>query len=412
MRKRIYRSYNEKINSKNIEKLLSTRSIKIKINKKTPQKKSNKVQNLLERIFSLDVLLKTIKSFQNQFFLKISETNGLLTIKQMLISLKDSLSLMNVEKKKKYENIKNINENNKKEIQDILFQENPFDYNDNLAANFVRQKNELQFINFQIENDIQKTNFLIEQKFQINLYLKSIPFFFDTNKEIFCNINYENYENISDILKEITRSVREEFIAVVKDKMETEIELNAVTFKINSIKDNKNKNNNGQLNSQKKYIDSEEVIYEESKEQSKILNTNTTKRNSYASLHKLCLNKKLGNLSSKNVIKKHTSIDSLMREKILKNFSLYHKISDIYQNSSNQINNYLNMNINVNINLNNNGINKYHYSTSSLEDDAAVNSDEYEDQCEIQLDENNIIIKSPVQSEENSKDNDDSYKEN
>ena len=392
MRKRIYRSYNEKINSKNIEKLLSTRSIKIKINKKTPQKKSNKVQNLLERIFSLDVLLKTIKSFQNQFFSKISETNGLLTIKQMLISLQDNLSLMNVEKKKKYENIKNINENNKKEIQDILFQENPFDYNDNLAANFVRQKNELQFINFQIENDIQKTNFLIEQKFQINLYLKSIPFFFDTNKEIFCNINYENYENISDILKEITR-----------------------TFKINSIKDNKNKNNNGQLNSQKKYIDSEEVIYEESKEQSKILkilNTNTSKRNSYASLHKLGSNKKLGNLSSKNVIKKHTSIDSLMREKILKNFSLYHKISDIYQNSSNQINNYLNMNINVNINLNNNGINKYHYSTSSLEDDAAVNSDEYEDQCEIQLDENNIIIKSPVQSEENSKNNDDSYKEN
>ena len=162
MRKRIYRSYNEKINSKNIEKLLSTRSIKIKINKKTPQKKSNKVQNLLERIFSLDVLLKTIKSFQNQFFSKISETNGLLTIKQMLISLQDNLSLMNVEKKKKYENIKNINENNKKEIQDILFQENPFDYNDNLAANFVRKKNELQFINFQIENDIQKTNFLIE----------------------------------------------------------------------------------------------------------------------------------------------------------------------------------------------------------------------------------------------------------
>ena len=101
-----------------------------------------------------------------------------------------------------------------------------------------------------------------------------------------------------------------------------------------------------------------------------------------------------------------------MREKIRKNFSLYHKLSDIYQNSSNQINNYLNMNINVNINLNNNGINKYHYSTSSLEDDAAVNSDEYEDQCEIQLDENNIIIKSPVQSEENSKNNDDSYKEN
>ena len=68
MRKRIYKSYNEKINSTNIEKLLIAHSIKIKINKKTPQKKNNTAQNLLEKIFSLDALLKTIKSFQNHFF--------------------------------------------------------------------------------------------------------------------------------------------------------------------------------------------------------------------------------------------------------------------------------------------------------------------------------------------------------
>ena len=413
MRKRTYRSYNEKINSKNIEKLFSSRSIKIKINKKASHKKSNKAQNLLERIFSLDVLLKTIKSFQNNFFSKINEKNKLFTIKQMLISLQDNLSLMNIERKRKYENLKNINDKNKKEIQDILFQENPNDYKDNLTANYLRQKNELKFINFQIENDIQKTKFLIEQNFQINLYIKSIPFFLDTNKEIFCNINYENLENISDILREITRSVRDEFISVVKDKMQTELEINSVAFKISSIKGNKN--NNDQLNSQKKYIDSQEIIYEESKEQNKTLITNASKRNSYASLHKLSSNKKLGNLgnlSSKNVIKKHASIDSLMRDKIHRNLSLYQKISDIYHNSSNQINNYLNMNINVNINLNNNGINKYHYSTSSLDDDAACNSDEYEDQYEIQLDENNKIIKSPIQTEENVQDNDDSFKEN
>ena len=70
------------------------------------------------------------------------------------------------------------------------------------------------------------------------------------------------------------------------------------------------------------------------------------------------------------------------------------------------------MNINVNINLNNNGINKYNYSTYSLDDDAACNSDEYEDQYEIQLDENDKIIKSPMPTEENEKDNDDSFKEN
>jgi hypothetical protein len=190
-------------------------------------------------------------------------------------------------------------------------------------------------------------------------------------------------KNISDILKELTRSIREEFISVVKEKMQKEIELNAVVMKINSIKDNKNKIINEPLNSKKKYIDSEEIIYEESKEQNKTLINNASKRNSYASLHKLSLNKKLDNLSSKNVIKKHSSIDAIMRDKILQNFSLYHKRNDIYQKSSNQINNYLNMNINVNINLNNNGINKYNYSTYSLDDDAACNYDEYEDQYEI-----------------------------
>ena len=137
----------------------------------------------------------------------------------------------------------------------------------------------------------------------------------------------------------------------------------------------------------------------------KILNTNTSKRNSYASLYKLGSNKKLGNLPSKNVIKKHTSIDSLMREKIRKNFSLYHKISDIYQKNKNQINNYLNMNINVNINLNNNKFNQNPYLTSSFEnEDKFKNSIDEQSYCEIELNDNNKIIDTPIQTEENSKD--------
>ena len=408
--KRKNRSYNEKINSKNIEKLLSTRSLKVKINKKATHNKGNKKQYLLERKFSLDILLKTLKSFQNNFFSKINEANKLHTVKQMLISLQDNLSLMNIEKMKKYNSLKNINENNKKEMQDILFQENHSNNRDNINAAFVREKNELKCINFQIENDIQRTNFLIDQKNQIRLYIKSIPFFFDTNKEIFCNINYENLENISDILKEITRSIREKFISSVKDKMETDLEINSVAFKINSIKGNKTVND--QLNLHKQYINTEEIIYEDTKEHNKTLITNPSKRNSHVSLHKLSSNKKLSKISTKNIIKKHTSIDSLLRSKIQQNFSLYHKINDIYQKNNNQINNYLNMNINVNINLNNNGINKYNYSSPSLDDNASYKTDEFEDQFEIKLDKNNKIIKSPIQSEENINDNEGLSKEN
>ena len=398
MRKNTYRSYNAKINSKNIEGFLSSRSLKI--NKKIIPIKNSIEQILFERKFSLDVLLKTIKSFQFNFFSKLDETNKLFSLKQMLIALKDNLSLMNVEKMKKFESLKNINENTKNEIQETLFEENHNKNKENSNESYIKQKNELQFINFQIENDIQKTNFLIDQKYQINLYLKSIPFFFDNSKEIFCNNNYENLENISDILQNITRSVRDKFISVVKEKMETELEINSVNYKINSIKDNKS--NVDQLNSQKKYIDTEEIIYEETKENNKTLITNQSKRNSYASLHKLSTKKAaLGNLSSKNLVKKRTSIDSILRENIHRNISLYNKLNDIYHKNNNQINNYLNMNINVNINLNNNGINKYCYSTSSLDDEATCKSDEYEEQYEIQLDENNKIVMTPIQTEEN-----------
>ena len=180
--KRKNRSYNEKINSKNIEKLLSTHSLKVKINKKATHNKGNKKQYLLERKFSLDILLKTLKSFQNNFFSKINEANKLHTVKQMLVSLQENLSLMNIEKMKKYNSLKNINENNKKEMQDILFQENHSNNRDNINAAFVREKNELKCINFQIENDIQRTNFLIDQKNEIRLYIKSIPFFFQIKK--------------------------------------------------------------------------------------------------------------------------------------------------------------------------------------------------------------------------------------
>jgi hypothetical protein len=318
---------------------------------------------------------------------------------------------MNVEKMKKFESLKNINENNKTETQEILFEENQNKNKENSDESYMQQKNELEFINFQIENDLQKTNFLIDQKYQINLYWKTIPFFFDNNREIFCNNNYENLENISDILQNITRTVRDKFISVVKEKMETELEINSVNYKINSIKDNKS--NVDQLNSQKKYIDTEEIIYEETKENNKTLITNQSKRNSYASLHKLSTKKAaLGNLSSKNLVKKRTSIDSILRENIHRNISLYNKLNDIYHKNNNQINNYLNMNINVNINLNNNGINKYNYSSPSLDDNASYKTDEFEDQFEIKLDKNNKIIKSPIQSEENINDNEGLSEEN
>ena len=383
-------SYNERFSSKNINIFLNDNLIK----EDDASNNKEKEQILFTRKSSLEVLFNLIKSFQNDYFSKRKEINKIKYSKKMITSLKNDLSLMKTEKEKQFDYLKIKNENNKKRIQDILFSENQtkkvnnIEINDILHFSYVNKKKELKLINFQIENEIQKTKFIIEQKNEMYLYLKAIPFILDTNQEKFCNINYENLENISGILKDYRTSIKNKFISIVKDKIQIESEINALKEKIKNT--NLNSNN-------KKYVETEEIIYEETKENNKTLITNQSKRNSYASLNKLNNNKKVLNNSSKNVIKKHLSIDALMKD------SIYRNIFPLYQ--KNQINNFLNMNINVNINVNN-GVfykNKNNLS-SSLDEGNDYNSEDFEEQYEIDLDDNGIND-SPIQTKENINEN-------
>ena len=383
-------SYNERFSSKNINIFLNDNLIK----EDDALNNKEKEQILFTRKSSLEVLFNLIKSFQNDYFSKRKEINKIKYSKKMITSLMNDLSLMKTEKEKQFDYLKIKKENNKKRIQDILFSENQtkkvnnIEINDILHFSYVNKKKELKLINFQIENEIQKTKFIIEQKNEMYLYLKAIPFILDTNQEKFCNINYENLENISGILKDYRTSIKNKFISIVKDKIQIESEINALKEKIKNT--NLNSNN-------KKYVETEEIIYEETKENNKTLITNQSKRNSYASLNKLNNNKKVLNNSSKNVIKKHLSIDALMKD------SIYRNIFPLYQ--KNQINNFLNMNINVNINVNN-GVfykNKNNLS-SSLDEGNDYNSEDFEEQYEIDLDDNGIND-SPIQTKENINEN-------
>ena len=383
-------SYNERFSSKNINIFLNDNLIK----EDDASNNKEKEQILFTRKSSIEVLFNLIKSFQNDYFSKRKEINKIKYSKKMITSLMNDLSLMKTEKEKQFDYLKIKKENNKKRIQDILFSENQtkkvnnIEINDILHFSYVNKKKELKLINFQIENEIQKTKFIIEQKNEMYLYLKAIPFILDTNQEKFCNINYENLENISGILKDYRTSIKNKFISIVKDKIQIESEINALKEKIKNT--NLNSNN-------KKYVETEEIIYEETKENNKTLITNQSKRNSYASLNKLNNNKKVLNNSSKNVIKKHLSIDALMKD------SIYRNIFPLYQ--KNQINNFLNMNINVNINVNN-GVfykNKNNLS-SSLDEGNDYNSEDFEEQYEIDLDDNGIND-SPIQTKENINEN-------
>ena len=202
-------------------------------------------------------------------------------------------------------------------------------------------------------------------------------------------------ETTSEILSNITRSVRENFINVVREKMETELEIKTTSLQINSLRDKLILDN---LSKNKKYIDTEEIIYEETKENNKTLMTNQSKRNSFVSTHKI-------GIKNKSKIKKILSLEGIMKDNIKANSLFYIKNNELLNDAKNQINNYLNMNINVNINVNNNKFNQNPYSTSSFEnEDKFKNSIDEQSYCEIELNDNNKIIDTPIQTEENSKD--------
>ena len=406
MRKKIsiFRSYNNRMSLKNKDIILKENLDKINY---MPKKKET--ENILfNHKCSLEVLLDMIKNFQNDCVLKVNEANkNKINISKKIITLfRENLSLMETEKIKKFNYIKEKNENNKKQIQKILFlsetkniemNNNAQFKDDSNSFSYIQKKNELNLINFQIENEINKTDFVIEQKNQIYLCAQTIPIYLDKNREIFCNINYENIEKISNILNSITKNVREKFISTVKEKTKTDLEINAIKFELESIKDNLSFD---QLKGEKNYIDSDDIIYEESKENNKTIITNKSKRNSRVSLNKTNIHQKPSKIPSlKNNVEKRFSIDSLMKDINYPNniLSLFHKNNE----NKNQINNYLNMNINVNVNINNHGIHKFNYSTSSLSGENDNKSKDYEDQFEINLDENNKIIVSPIPTEEN-----------
>ena len=343
MKKRVCHSYNDEINSKNINALLNSNFI---IENKSARKIRIE-QNLFHYKTSLNVLLNLIKSFQNDFFSKQKKNSEIKDIIKMISSLQNNLSLMLTEKQKQFDYLKTKIENNKKKMQDILFIDNQNKkvinkkINDISNAPLMSKKRELDLINFQIRNEIKKTNYLIEQKSQIYFYAKSLPFVLDINREKFCNTNFENLEIISQILNNVKKSVKENFILVVKEKMESELEINTLTLKINSLKENKIKDN---LNNNNKYIDTEDIIYEDTKENNKTLLANQSRRNSYLFINKLNMNKRASIYLLKKMRERKLSLDSLFQDNIL--------VNDIQNNISNyyylNLNNYLIIIIKIN----------------------------------------------------------------
>ena len=352
---------------------------------------SNEIKEpiLINRKISLETLLNILKKFQISYF----SNNNNVSQKQMLLSLKDNLNLILEDKCKTFNYLKTQNEIKKKKIQKILYhssketKQKQYDLiSDNTKViSYLYERNQLEMLNFQIKNEIEKTEFLIGQNKQIISYIKSIPFYFEENKEMYCNNNYENYKNISLFFMDIIRNVRKKFINIVKEKMKKDIEIKTLSDQINYIKENIDEFDE---NGYKKYIDTDEIIQEESKEYTR--SNNQSKRNSLSSMHNKNILKRFSNTSSFGPLSLYKKKDKLNN----KNLIYINEIND------NRVNNYLNMNINVNINLNNKYLPQKSFN-SSLDSDDIDESEQTNSEYEMDINENNKKTIIPINTNEN-----------
>ena len=390
MKKRNQIGVEERLNSENRNIFTSTHSTI----ENTFIKEKNLGQILENHKSALLSLFKLIKIFQNDYFSRVNKSNKIKFLKKSLNTLKENLSRMIKEKMKQYNALKVAKEDSIMRKQEILFPEienSNINNESDLSSSYIKKKIELNYINFQLENEIIKTDILKGIKNKTYLYLKHITFYLNLNREIFCKINQEDTETVSNILKDIRTSIRNEFISIVKEKMETDLEIDSVTSKIKVINDNKRKYKNGN----NKYVKQDEIIYEDPKEHNSTLVNNQNKRNTYSGHNKISSNKNLLKSPSNNLTKKHLSIDEALENNLHRNkiLELFLKNNDIMNNKINQINNFLNINVNINF-----GNNKYNCSSSSSEND--------EDSKYNQNVNNNSDISSN-HSEEEIKENDD-----
>ena len=390
MKKQIYISNNEKMSTEYRNIIENTNITK----ENNIFKKEEIEQILTNHKSSLTKLFSTLKNFQNDYFSRETNTNKINLLKKSLTKLHSNLTSIKKEKMKQLHILETTNENEKSTIQKSLYPDNENNTNDtdDLYTSFIRQKNDLKALNFKIQNEIEKTRIIIEIKNKIYSYIKHIPFYLNLNRDIYCKINKEDTEKVSEILKNIRNSVKNTFISTVKEKMETDLEINSVKFKIKFIKDNIT---NNKLDGNKRYIEPEEIIYEETKENNQSVTNEKNKRSSCASINKITFSKNVLKRPSNNLAKRHLSIDAVMEDNFYRNklFNLFLKNNEIMGNNKNQINNFVNINVNINL-----GYNKHNCSTSSLENED--DNESKDDQAKIELDESNSINESSNQTEE------------
>ena len=281
---------------------------------------------------SLESLLYQIKTSQMDYISNKSiKTNNLQNTKEILVLLKNSLTLMLKEKNKLYKYNKEKFDKKKRDIQKIIYPNyEDTEKNETLGNKKLHssETNQLKILNFQIENEISNTDFLIERYNQKIYEIKSNPFFTSDENEIYGN-NYKNLLIVLNILHEKINKSRRNLIDIVNKKTEQDMEINTLSIKkeylqgiIKTNKDNE-------------YINGENyIIPEELNEYSNIIDNSSSNSNEIAKQNKLkyesndSINKKFYRINQENFIRKRLIFSKTVSPRIINIYNIKNTLID------------------------------------------------------------------------------------
>ena len=259
--------------------------------------KIKKIQILFSQKSYLEVILGLIKNCQLEFCSKFSNDNNInanirnstkkkkkIYIKsliKMLISLKNTMNLIQKEKQSGLTFIKNENITKK----NILEQK---------SKKIIKLKegiNHYKTMNFQIENEIKMINSIIKSKNDYIYLIKSYKCFLEIYSE---SIKSNNNEEIDDIYKFNISNEKSKLVKLLKETSQKEKEIQSLKKEIMEYEDLKEKEEN-----QIEYIYSD-VISEDPKE---YIETNTKENNINNSFEseKNIVSKKINVIENNNI---------------------------------------------------------------------------------------------------------------
>ena len=334
----------------------------------------------------LEIILEQIKCYQYIF---LSEKKNIKKIKKYLNAMKRSLSSILKEKlnsqkfiekeikskKSKLQNElydkiinKDIRKNHFNSIDAINYIQKNRDIKTNNKINYINEKRQLEILCFKAENEISKIEFEIQKKINLIIDLRKSRFNQEENLEILTD--QKKYKSKAyRIMKKNLKNCQQDLLQIINKKIKNDIKANKIKEEIESLKK--------QIKNKEEYIDSDNIIYEDSSDctRSILINDNLINENridekekekeKIKNLNKIINNKEIKNRYSldiinniddiyniKNKIKyskmNFNDINEKLNTKVIR--SLSNKIKKI--NFKNLENN-CKLNINFNFNVNN-----------------------------------------------------------